>query len=287
MHCWIRDLARRRHPRGPRSQGSQDEILAALFRHIPTANDPPFCVECGFNSTSLTGGTGSNVATLVIERGWRALLLDSCHENAAINLRKEFLTPANILEVFAAHGVPKNPDYVSIDVDSTDLWLFRSLAGTIRASVFSVEYNAHLPLHLSVTCADDPAIRWTGDRAYGASLRALDAVAREHGYSLVAVDPGLDAFFVRNDLIDDGSGAIAPPLSHWRHATLLAIHRPVPEGPRLDHVLDYHTWRETGGNVARARRDAVHACRPYLRAGRMWFRWTRLVDRLKGWAHVG
>lgn len=287
MQRWIRDLSRRRYPKGPRSQGGQDGILGELFRHIPTAHDPPFCVECGFNSTALDGGTGSNVATLVIERGWRALLLDSRHENAAINLQREFLTTSNVLGVFATHGVPSNPDYISIDVDSTDLWLFRVLAGSVRASVFSVEYNAHLPLHLPITCADTPDVRWTGDRAYGASLGALDSVAREHGYSLVAVEPGLDAFFVRDDLIDDGSGEIAPPLSHWRPATLMAIHPPVPDGPRCDSFLNYHTWRQTVGDVARAHREAARACRPYLQAGPLWFRWARLVDQLKGWAHVG
>jgi hypothetical protein len=134
MHNWVHELASRRFPKGSRSQGGQDGILAEIFRHVPTTNDPPFCVEFGFDAAVLDGGTGANVATLVLDRGWRALLLDGAHENPAINLRREFLTSSNIVGVFAKWNVPARPDYVSIDVDSTDLWLFRALLPHYRAA---------------------------------------------------------------------------------------------------------------------------------------------------------
>lgn len=282
MHEWVRDLAARRFPKGPRSQGGQDGILAEIFRHVPTVNSPPFCVECGFNADTLTGGTGSNVATLVLDHGWRALLLDVDYENQSINLRREFLTSANVVDVFAKWIVPPQPDYISIDVDSVDLWLFRSLLPHYRPAIYSVEYNPHFPLDVAVTCIDDTGIRWQKDRAYGASLRALIAVAREHGYSLVAVETGLDAFFVRDDLIDDGSGAIAPPLEHWRPATRLRLHAPVLDARRIGLFLDYEIWRETGGDSAAARRAAAAACRKHLCAGAWALRLKRFLARMLG-----
>jgi hypothetical protein len=279
MLDWVRNLAATRFPRGPRSQRGQDGILAELFRHIPTVNSPPFCVEFGFNAATLDGGTGANVASLVLDHGWQALLLDGGHENPAINLRQEFLTSANILGVFAKWGVPAQPDYISIDVDSTDLWLFRALLPHYRAAVYSVEYNANFPLELSVTCADDPAFRWQGDRVYGASLRALSAVAREHGYSLVAVEPRLDAFFVRDDLLDDGSGVLAPPLEYWRPATGLRLHPPVLNRSRAGLFLDYDVWRATAGDSVAARRAAAASCRRHLRAGAWRHRLKRTFQR--------
>jgi hypothetical protein len=278
MHAWVRDLAARRFSKGPRSQGGQDGILAEIFRHVPTVNSPPFCVEFGFNAVTLDGGTGANVASLVLDHGWQALLLDGGHENPAINLRREFLTSANIVSVFAKWGVPAQPDYISIDVDSTDLWLFRALLPHYRAAVYSVEYNANFPLDLSVTCADDPTIRWQGDRVYGASLLALCAAAREQGYSLVAVEPGLDAFFVRDDLLDDGSGVLAPPLEHWRPATRLRVHLPVLDRHRIGLVLDYDVWRATGGDSTAARRAAAAPSGWHLRAG-AWPYWLARVAR--------
>jgi hypothetical protein len=277
MYDWVRDLATRRFPRGPRSQGGQDGILAEIFRHVRPANTPPFCAEFGFNADTLTGGSGSNVATLVLDHGWRALLLDERYENPAINLRREFLTSANIAETFRTWGVPERPDYVSIDVDSVDLWLFRALAPRFRAAVYSVEYNAHFPLDAAVTIVDDPTVRWRGDRAYGASLRALVMVAREHGYSLVAVEPALDAFFIRDDLIDDGSGEIAPPLEHWLSATRHRVHPPVLDRGRSELFLDYEIWRRDGGDSAAARRAGSAACHEYLRAGAWFLRLRRIL----------
>lgn len=278
MHDWVRNLAAQRLPKGPRSQGGQDGILAEIFRNIPATHSPPFCVEFGFNASTLDGGTGANVASLVIDRGWQALLLDGGHENSAINLRREFLTSANVVGVFEKWGVPLQPDYISIDVDSTDLWLFRALLPRYRAAVYSVEYNSHFPLDLSVTCADDPQIRWLGDRAYGASLAALVSVAREHGYSLVAVEPTLDAFFVRDDLLDDGSGVLAPELEHWRAATRIDLHPPVLDRRRVGLFLDYHVWRNTGGDSAAARKAASAVCRRVLRAG-VWPYWLAMMAR--------
>lgn len=167
MRDWVRRLAATRFPRGPRSQGSQDGILREIFRNVRAANDPPYGVEFGFNSDTLDGGTGSNVATLVIERGWNALLLDGERENPAINLHREFLTSANVADALARRGVPVEPDHISIDVDSSDLWLFRALLPRVRASVYSVEYNSHFPLHLAVTCDDQPDAPYAWDRATG------------------------------------------------------------------------------------------------------------------------
>lgn len=269
MKRWVEEIAKATHPRERFSQGGQDAIIAEIFRNVGTVNVPPFAVEFGFDADSLDGGFGSNAARLVSECGWRALFLDGGHENAAINLHREFLTPANIVEVFARHGVPTEPDYVSIDLDSTDLWIFRALLPRYRARVFSVEYNAHFPLEAAVTFPDDSSERWEQDRGYGASLAALSMVAREHGYSLVAVEPMLDAFFVRNDLLDDGSGTLAPPLDAWRRFTGIAFHAPLARPERAGIFLDYDTWQRTGGDVAAARRVAAPVARRHLLAG-LW-----------------
>jgi len=256
MKRWVEELAATEFPKGRHSQGGQDGVLRAIFEQIGTVNTPPLAVEFGFDCDSLAGGFGSNVANLVLHHGWRAVLLDGGHENAAINLHREFLTSANIVEVFTRHGVAPEPDYVSIDLDSTDLWVFRALLKSFRARVFSVEYNSHFPLDAAMTFADDPAERWQQDRGYGASLRALALVAEEAGYSLVTVVPKLDAFFVRNDLLDDGSGRLVPTLETWRPATSLLFHAPLRDPSRVGIFLDYEVWQKTGGDLTASRAAA-------------------------------
>lgn len=153
------------------------------------------------------------------------MLLDGEYENSSINLHRHFLTPENICGIFAAYGVPYEPEYISIDVDSTDLWLFRALLPAYRAMVFSVEYNANFPLNEAITFSCDANEGWEQDNGYGASLKALNLVAKANGYSLLWVVPGLDAFFIRNDLINDGTGCLTFPFSKWRYCTSVPLHR--------------------------------------------------------------
>lgn len=263
MKDWVRDLATRRFPKGAYSQAGQDGILEEIFRHVPPATSPPTCVEFGFNADSMAGGSGANTARLILEKGWQATLFDDSRENPAINLRRERLTASTVVNTFERVGVPRTPDYISIDVDSTDLWIFRALLPHYRASVYSVEYNSHFPLEAAITFPDDPAERWEEDRGYGASLGALVDVANEQGYSLVAVEPGLDAFFVRDDLLDDGSGLIAWPLSRWRSMTSLYHHESLRNPQRSGIFLDYRVWHTTGDPIA-ARDAAVKTCQTCL-----------------------
>ena len=127
-----------------KSQKHQDGALAYIFQNIGVTNK--FYVEFGFNADNFEGGSGANSYVLHKHFGWKGLLLDGQHENPAINLHKEFILPENIASIFRKHNVPKEPDFVSIDIDSYDIWLFKALVtGGFRPRVLTVEYNAFPP----------------------------------------------------------------------------------------------------------------------------------------------
>jgi hypothetical protein len=231
---WLSDI--HAHARKVYSQVGQDGITEYIFKNIGVTNK--FCVEFGFDNTKLEGGegaAGSNVARLVLEEKWNALLLDANNENPSINLHKETLTPENICDVFKKYGVPERLDYVSIDVDSIDLWLFRALlAGGFRPRLVSVEYNANFPPDVSVTVL--PGTTWKNmDAAYGASLLALVKVAEEFEYYLVAAIKHFDLFFVRKDLL---VGLQVPTLSIFEEFTGLPTHAK-PTAKRSDCFVEY------------------------------------------------
>ena len=202
-------------------QNGQDGIAKYIFQNVGTTNK--FCVEFGFNDRGLTGGTGSNVARLIIEEGWISLLLDNINENPQINLHKEFLTPQNICEIFKKYDVPKEFDYLSVDVDSVDILLLEGiLMGGYIPRVICSEYNANFDIDMSVTCKE--GVSWDGmSSIYGASLLAFYILCHNFNYVLVAAceHTTQDLFMIRKDLISEST---IPPLKYFEKSVLLKHH---------------------------------------------------------------
>lgn len=288
MKKWIEDLNKRKFGPATKSQSYQDELLDVIFENIGTINKTPFCVEFGFNTSKLDGGSGANVAGLIQEKKWDSLLLDGGNENKSINLYKHFLTSENICAIFKSYNVPKEPEYISIDVDSTDLWLFRSLLKEYRAMVYSVEYNSNYPLNKAITFPNDSEEHWQKDSGYGASLKALTMVAAEQGYSLVWVVRKLDAFFVRDDLIEDGTHVKVFPYEKWANCTNIRSHRALRDFKKANIYLDYEVYVSSGGDIEASKKAAYKTCMTYLakagfsgKANKLW----RLIKKI--WSPSG
>lgn len=248
------------HEKRVYSQLGQDGILEYIFQHI--GQGKKHCVEFGFNSPGLVGGSGANVANLVLNKKWTCLLLDGEYANPSINLHREFLTSKNLCDVLAKYNTPIDVDYVSIDVDSTDLWLFDSLLQKYKPRVVSVEYNSNIPLDYAITFPNDSGLTWGADCVYGASLKALNLVAEKYGYVLVYVLTYLDAFFIRKDLIEPH--VHIPPLSSFRASTGIRAHGYCVSG-KDQRLIDYEVYLKTN-NAEQARQAANPICKRYLQA---------------------
>lgn len=195
------------------SQWYQDSVLNSLFSEQWLGTTSKFFVEFGFSvpdwGPHVRAGTGPNTQYLKFKKGWSGLLLDGNHENLAINLHRAFLTEHNLGTVFQKYNVPLDLDNVSIDIDSCDLQLFRSLLTTTpyRPKVVTVEYNREYTCGESkanVCTIGDERYVWKGDNLYGSSLLAVSRVADENGYTLVWVAMH-DAVFVKKSLLCPGS----------------------------------------------------------------------------------
>jgi hypothetical protein len=181
-----------RHESSVYSQNGEDGILVALFDTIGTTNR--FLVEFG-------AGVGDECnSRLLVEQGWTGLRMDGVDQADGVDIRQEFITAENINELFAKYGVPDEFDLLSIDIDSNDYWVLRSLDERYRPRVLVMEYNASLGPTERKTIAYDPTYVWDVSSYFGASLAALQSVAVDRGYSLVGCDSlGVNCFFVRTD----------------------------------------------------------------------------------------
>ena len=227
------------------SQSGQDGILQYIFSDKGIGSTNKYYIEIGFNSINFDGGTGSNSYNLY-RNGWNGLLIDIDNENPAINLRKHRVTAENIVSILDLYGVPKEPDYVSIDIDSQDLWVLRALlsSGKYHPRVLTVEFNANLPFSSTVTVPLNFQLPGAEiDMLFGASAGALKMVAEEFGYSVVHVIDKLDLVLVRNDLLQ---GACPKPFfTYYYKVSRVQNCIILPE--RMFRWWDYATWKKSGG----------------------------------------
>ena len=259
MDNWVSEIAK--HEKRVNSQGMQDGVIEFLCDRLDL--DSEYCVEFGYDAETLSSGCGPNTTALIQREGWRHLLLDGGHENKEINLHKHLITSDNICELFEQYDVPKKPGYVSIDLDSTDLWVTDALLQKYSPSFYSVEFNPNFPIDHAITFPNDPGEFWQEDRVFGASLKALNMVGNAHGYSLVYAGSYSgsghhDAFFVRDDLL---GGCDVPVLEDFRF-THEPIH-PLCETGRESLMLDYEAWLQTG-DARKSRAAALPVCREFL-----------------------
>ena len=252
MHAWT-------DKKGPYSQGSQDLYLDKIFSVIYTTNK--YFVEFGFNFPSYEQkGSQANTRKLY-EDGWRGLLLDANNENSNINLKKYYLFATNIVEILTKNMVPKDLDYLSCDMDSHDLWVFRAiLEAGYRPRVITTEYNANYPITDAIALLDPTMIKHKTfidnykfqfqNCAWGAGAGALRMVAEAHGYTLVGRVAHLDLIWVRNDLLNNRCFSVPEFTWFFENALIGHLHHPPQSFPQvLSEIVDYATYLRTGGNI--------------------------------------
>jgi hypothetical protein len=248
-----------KHEKSIYSQHEQDGILEKLFQHLPLQNNPPVCVEFGFSSTDQT--LISNTANLVLNKGWKALLLDGGRENKKINLHKEFITSENICDLFRKYNIPKKPDYVSIDIDSTDLWILKSILVSYKPSVLTIEYNSQFPVDVCITFPNNPDEFWEYDTVYGCSIGCINLVAQKYGYQIVYVG-ATDVYLVSSELINGLKPLTLTYFSKIAKRAPLRVHKPCTTG-REKIMLDYSVWLKTN-SVEEAQKAAKSYSVKYL-----------------------
>lgn len=192
------------------SQWGEDGIIQKIINHLPIENK--VFVEFGVEDY-----TESNTRFLLKHNKWSGLILDGNKEHIdyikndtsvywAHNLKAEhvFITKDNINSVLISNGVPEDLGLLSIDIDGNDYWIWDSI-NCIKPRIVICEYNSIFGSSSKVTVPySDSFVRNNAHFSniyYGASLGALEFLAKQKGYSLIGTNlAGNNAFFVRDDL---------------------------------------------------------------------------------------
>jgi hypothetical protein len=200
-----------------RSQNEEDGIILALLK--AGALKTRRFVEIG------SGSTGGNSAILAAEFGWSGLMVDASRKaveqaattfavNPGVKAVRAFVSPGNVNALLAEHGLSGEVDLLSIDIDSIDYWVLEALS-VCSPRLLVMEYNALFGPALSLTLPNAPKPEDAPKGYSGASLAALEKLARRKGYRLVLCEEaGINAFFLRNDIAPAVPGLTAEQA--WR-----------------------------------------------------------------------
>lgn len=216
---------------GLRSQNQEDGIILALLQAAGVTTRRFVDIGCG--------SSGGSAAVLAHDMGWSGLMVEA-RIGHADRLRRElahnpgvavvdgFVTPDNVNTLVAAHGLAGEIDFFSLDIDSTDYWVFEALE-VCRPRVVVLEYNALFGPSLAVTVPTSGVPQGAPGAYAGASLSALESAARRKGYGLVLCEAaGINAFFLRDGLAP-GIPRLTPAQAYRPRPATSEQEAPVPE----------------------------------------------------------
>lgn len=180
------------------SQAGEDGVLLELFRRIGSENR--WCCEFG----AWDGKHLSNTWMWIEKAKWSSVQIEGGAQkfnelkqrydgNKRVHCVGQFVTKDNSLDsILSQTEIPKNFDFLVIDIDGNDYWIWKWLE-EYRPRVVLIEFNSSMPADLHFVQKYDPEV-WMG-----ASLRALVALGKEKGYELVAALGGNAIFVCQED----------------------------------------------------------------------------------------
>ncbi len=192
------------------SQNDEDGIIQEIFRRIGTETKEfiEFGVQDGLECNS----------HYLLHQGWHGLWLEgdsgACTQighkfrpvikDGRLKVVNAFITRENIealiLKNRNSHNDGTSPDFLSIDIDGNDWYVWDAIK-SIKPRLVCIEYNGKFPPDYNWKQAYDAKHIWDGSDWQGASLKAMELLGKQKGYVLVGTNlTGVNAFFVREDL---------------------------------------------------------------------------------------
>jgi len=194
------------------SQFGEDGIIFWLINRIPIKNRT--FVEFGVEDY-----TEANTRLLLQLENWNGFIIDGNKKNIdaikknisfywkySINAVNEFITKENINSLLHKSGFDYDLGLLSIDIDGNDYWILDAIE-MYKPRILICEYNAIFGNKEKVTVPYKEDFVKNKEHFsslyFGASLPAIIFAAKKKGYSFVGTcSNGVNAFFIRNDLIE-------------------------------------------------------------------------------------
>ena len=181
------------------SQNGEDGIIEQIFNIIAPQNR--WCAEFG----AADGKWLSNTYNLDINHDWHRVLIEgninrynelyksdcNCDKNVVINAMVGFEEYNNLDSILLTTNIPIEFDFLSIDIDGCDYYIWESLL-IYKPILVSIEFNPTVPNDIIFIQSKNMNV------FQGCSLLALIELGKNKGYELIATT-NCNAFFIINN----------------------------------------------------------------------------------------
>jgi hypothetical protein len=188
---------------------------------------------------------------LAIEGGENQDLYKNLPSPDIKKLTRCVLTPLNVADILSQNQVPKNLDFLKLDIDGYDGPLLTEiLKAGYRPRLLQIEVNPEIPPPFEFSVMYHPNYRTQDKRGcytgfYGMSTAYAARIAREFGYHVLCFDfvteGAHDLILAQNDLADvlGSDKSLDPGAIRQRY-----LEHPLPAHLHfLEHGINSFTWR--------------------------------------------
>lgn len=190
------------HAKDVYTQAGEDGIIAKILDTLPDTDQ--WCVEFG----AWDGIHLCNTRNLILNRSYNAVMIEGSAAKASeltenykdypgvipMNAFVGYAKNNNLDTLLAKTDIPKNFDFLSIDVDGNDYHIWNAM-GEYQPKIVCIEYNPTMPNEVHFVQKAGPTIM------HGASPKAIVELGREKGYALVCVTD-FNLIFVKDEFFD-------------------------------------------------------------------------------------
>jgi tetratricopeptide (TPR) repeat protein len=185
---------------------------AAGFTNVYTARDEHFIIERLLDKLrppdnylidigAADGVDGSNSYHLLLN-GWRGLAIEPRIDALAsisnayktlpqrVDVLSIYTDPVNVCRLFEALGVPAEPGFISLDIDSFEYEMVEAMLQKYRPYLLCVEINERIPPPVRFSILYDPG-RIYGDISIlgGCSIQMMTDLLNRLDYAVVCLEP--------------------------------------------------------------------------------------------------
>jgi hypothetical protein len=178
-----------------------EEIIWNFLQQVGTSTK--WCVDLG----ALDGYRHSNTHGLITEKGWNGVLIEAnplyfeklqrlYKDNPRAHCFNEYVSFEGVTleSILERTEIPRVFDYLSIDIDGADYFVWESLKN-YTPKLVEIEFNPSFPNDISFVQPRDMSV------FQGSSLRALTELASNKNYQLLAVVDDVNALFGHKDYL--------------------------------------------------------------------------------------